>query len=192
VSASVDGSLLTVKLVVPGSTDQLSADDSQEKAVFEAQVLAHAVADWMRWQGQEPITTVRYRDTRGRALPATLLGGDPVTSDPKVSRLPAAACASAAKAAARPLLTLESARMLPYIQGTCVFRFRTSSPVAGSAASMGALSTIIRSLGDPNYRPWFYEIDDQNGTPQVGASWMPGENGTTWARPGLSYALAHE
>jgi hypothetical protein len=192
VSASVDGSVLTVKLAVPRATDQLTADDFQEKAEFEARVLAHAVADWMRTQGEEPIATVRYRDTRGRALPATLLGGDPVESDPKVSSLPAGACASAARAAARPLLTLVSAQTLPYIKGTCVFRFRTSDPVAGSGVSMDALLTIIHALGEPDYRPWFYEIDDRNGTPQVGASWMPGENGATWARPGLSYALAHE
>jgi hypothetical protein len=44
----------------------------------------------------------------------------------------------------------------------------------------------------PNYRPWFYEIDDSSGIPQVGASWMPGLSGSTWARPGLDYALAHE
>jgi hypothetical protein len=87
VSASVDGSLLTVTLSVPHSTDIGAADTFENRSVFEAQVLGHAVADWMRAHGQQPLTTVRYRDTQGRSLRGWSLNGDPIGADPNVSPL---------------------------------------------------------------------------------------------------------
>ena len=100
VSASVEGSLLAVKLSVPHPQDVAASDSFENKAVFEAQVLGHAVADWMRAHGQQPITTVRYRDTHGGALRGWSLNGDPIEADPNVPPLAAGTCESAAKATA--------------------------------------------------------------------------------------------
>lgn len=188
VSATIDGSLLSVKLAIPGTS---TTPGSGVKGIFEAQVLGHAVADWMRAHGQEPITTVRYRDPEGKVILGTPTYGDPVETDPDIAPLAADACDAAAKSAAAPSLALVSAQALPYINGTCLFTFQAADLTAGSQAAMGVLQRIINALGDPNERPWLFELDDQNGVPKTGASWMPGENGTTWATPGLAYPLAH-
>jgi hypothetical protein len=195
VSASVEGSVLSVTLDIPGTS---KTPGYGVKGTFEAQVLGAAVADWMRSQGQEPITTVRYRD-EGKVIPGSLANGDPVRTDPKVSRLAADACDRAAKAAGTASLTLVSAQTLPYLSGTCVFTFKAADLKAGSDAAMGALGRIISAIGGPpNERPWLFELDDQNGVPKTGASWMIGVNGddvgatgTTWATPGLAYPLSH-
>lgn len=187
VSASVEGSVLAVTLDIPGSS---KAPGYGVKGTFEAQVLGAAVADWMRSQGQQPITTVRYRD-EGKVMPGSLANGDPVRSDPNVSPLPTDACDTAAKAAGTASLILVSAQTLPYLNGTCVFTFRTADLTAGSQAAMGALGRIISAIGGPpNERPWLFELDDQNGVPKTGASWML-DTGTTWATPGLAYPLSH-
>lgn len=187
VSASVEGSVLSVTLDVPGTS---RTPGYGVKGTFEAQVLGAAVADWMRSQGQEPITTVRYRD-EGKVIPGSLANGDPVHSDPSVSPLPADACLTAAKAAGAASLTLVSAQTLPYLNGTCVFTFKATDLTAGSQAAMGALGRIIPAIGGPpNERPWLFELDDQNGVPKTGASWML-NTGTTWATPGLAYPLSH-
>ena len=163
------------------------------KGPFEAQVLAGAVADWMRSFRQKAVTAVRYADLRGDVLSGTNppLDGEPVPANPGTASLARGACESIARASARPPLALASVVQLPYLHGTCVFRFRTSDPIAGSRESMDVLGRIIRRLGEPNERPWYFELDGSHGTPLDEASWMPGVNGTTWARPGLSYALAH-
>lgn len=154
------------------------------KGAFEAQTLAHAIADWMRSQGEQPITTVRYFDSAYR--------GETVASDPTVSPLAAGTCESVAKTAATPSLTLVTAKTLPWLNGTCVFAFQTSDPVAGSQASAAALQQIINAIGPPNLRPWFFELDAQDGTSHLtAASWMPDNGGSTWARPGLTYSLPH-
>jgi hypothetical protein len=55
------------------------------------------------------------------------------------------------------------------------------------------LGRIWRAIGgDPNERPWVFELDDQNRVPKTGASWMPAGGGTTWATPGLAYPLSHQ
>jgi hypothetical protein len=186
-SARADGSTLGVVLAFPGSSSP-----ALMKSEFEAQVLAAAVAYWMRSYGEEPITTVRYRDRRDLTLLGTAVRGDPVPATADVSPLRPRRCEAVARASVRPPLTVASARTLPYLHGTCVFRFRTSEPVAGSGAAMAVLGRLIHGIGDPNDRPWFFELDDRQGTPLDGASWMPGLNGSTWAKPGLAYALAHE
>jgi hypothetical protein len=179
-SAKVEGSLLSVKLAL---TNQ-SAEASKMKGAFEAQTLAHAIADWMRSQGEQPITAVRYFDSAYR--------GATVASDPTVSPLAAGTCESVAKTAATPSLTLISAKTLPWLNGTCVFAFQTSDAVAGSQASAAALQQIINAIGPPNLRPWFFELDVQDGTSHLtAASWMPDNGGSTWARPGLTYSLPH-
>jgi hypothetical protein len=187
VSASVEGSVLAVTVDVPGTS---KTPGYGVKGTFEAQVLGAAVADWMRSQGQEPITTVRYRD-EGKVIPGSLANGDPVRSDPNVSPLATDACDTAAKAAATASLTLVSAQTLPYLNGTCVFTFEAADLETGSDAAMGALGRIISAIGGPpNERPWLFELDNQNGIPKTGASWML-NTGTTWATPGLAYPLAH-
>src|SRR5262249_27187205 len=136
----------------------------QNRAVFEAQVVGHAVADWMRAHGRQPITTVRYRDTRDRTLRGWSLNGDPVEEDPNISPLAAGTCKAAAEAAAagRASLTLVAAKTLPWINGTCVFVFQTADPAAGSAAAASALQRIILRVGHPpNVRPWFFELDSK-------------------------------
>jgi hypothetical protein len=189
VSASVKGSLLSVTLDLP---DTSKTPGYGVKGIFEAQVLGHAVADWMRAHGQQPITTVRYRDTRGNVILGTPLNGDPVESDPNISPLGVDACNSAAKSVSATSLTLISARTLPYINGTCVFTFQAADLQAGSQAAMGALQQIITAIGGPpNERPWIFELDDQHGVAKTGAAWMVGDGGTTWATSGLAYPLAH-
>lgn len=188
VSASLSGSRLSVELALGRG----SGGAAQMKAVFEAQVLGHAVADWQRDHGRKPLTTVQYRDSRGRVVPGYLAGGDPVESDPDVSPLGAGACRSAAEPAAKGLLTLASARTLPYMHGTCVFVLRTSKPHAGSQQAMAALTRMIGfSSKTPNERPWFFELLSSRGLRLSSAAWMPDDGGTTWARPGYAYALAH-
>jgi hypothetical protein len=196
VSASIEGSLLSVKLSVPHSQDVAASDTFENRAVFEAQVLGHAVSDWMRAHGQQPITTVRYRDTHGGVIRGWSLNGDPIENDPNVPPLAAGTCESAAKAAttaASASLTLVSAKTLPWINGTCVFAFETADPAAGSEAAAGLLQKIILTIGHPpNVRPWFFELDSENSTSGLtGAGWMPDGDGFTWAKPGLTYPLAH-
>lgn len=195
VSASVEGSLLAVKLSVPPRSDVGAADTLGNKAVFEAQVLGHAVADWMRAHGQQPIATVRYRDTHGGVIRGWSINGDAIESDPQVSPLAAGTCESAAEAATTTAasLTLASARTLPWINGTCVFVFQTADPAAGSAAAAGVLQRIILTIGHPpNVRPWFFELDAKAGTSGLtNAGWMPDGDGFTSAKPGLTYPLAH-
>jgi hypothetical protein len=195
VSASVGGSLLSVKLSVPHPQGVATSDSFENKAVFEAQVLGHAVADWMRAHGQQPITTVRYRDTHGGVIRGWSINGDPIESDPHVPPLAAGTCQSAAEAATAPAasLTLASAKTLPWINGTCVFVFQTADPAAGSAAAADVLQRIILTIGHtPNVRPWFFELDAKGtGSGLTDAGWMPDGDGFTWARPGLTYSLAH-
>jgi len=195
ISASVEGSLLDVKLSVPRPGDVGAADTFENRAVFEAQVLGHAVVDWMRAHGQQPITTVRYRDANGRSLRGWALNGDPVESDPNISPLTAGTCESAAReaTAGQASLTLVSAKTLPWINGTCVFVFQTADPAAGSAAAADALQRIIPRIGDPpNVRPWFFELDSEaNGLGLTDAGWMPDGDGFTSAKLGLTYPLAH-
>lgn len=188
-SASVDGSRLSVKLALTAH----GGDAAPTEDVFEAQVLGHAVADWLRMRGEKPVTAVRSLDSRGRVIPGSLAEGDPIESDPGVAPLSATACESAAERAATGPLRLDSARTLPYLHGTCVFVLRTSRPLAGSRAAMGALGRMIHavSAGAPNLRPWFFELVGRGGVPVSSAAWMPGDGGTTWARPGYAYAMAH-
>lgn len=189
VSASREGSVLSVKLNSPGTA--FKTPGYGDRGVFEARVLGAAVAEWMRAHGKEPITTVRYRN-EGKVIPGWSTDGDPVESDPHVSPLPADACHTLAKSAGSASLTLVSARTLPYLNGTCVFIFKAADLKAGSGAAMGALNRMWNAMDSPNERPWVFELDDQNGVPKTGASWMPIGGGTTWATPGLAYPLAHE
>lgn len=195
VSASIEESLLTITLSVPHPQDVGAADTFENRAAFEAQVLGHAVADWQRAHGQQPVTTVRYRDTNGRALRGWSLNGDPIESDPNVSPLAAGTCESAAKAgsAGQASLRLVSAKTLPWINGTCVFVFQTADPAAGSAAAADVLQRIILSIGHPpNVRPWFLELDAKGSNSGLtNAGWMPDGDGFTAAKPGLTYPLAH-
>jgi hypothetical protein len=196
VSAFVEpGGILVVKLSVRHPHDVGAAETFENRAVFEAQVLGHAVADWMRAHGAQPITTVRPRDTRDRALRGWPLNGEPVEKDPSVSPLAAGTCESAAMAAAagRASLALVSAKTLPWINGTCVFVFQTAHPAAGSAAAAGVLQRIILKVGHPpNVRPWFFELDTEGSTSGLtNAGWMPDGEGFTSAKPGLTYPLAH-
>ncbi len=187
VSSSREGSVLSVTLNLRGTSKTPGYGD---KGVFEAEVLGAAVAEWMRAHGQEPITTVRYRD-EGKVILGWPGNNDPVENEPHVSPLPADACVTAAKSARSASLTLVSARTLPYLNGTCVFTFKAADLRAGSAAAMGALGRIWHAIGGPpNERPWVFELDDQNSVPKTGASWMPAGGGTTWATPGLAYPLA--
>jgi hypothetical protein len=173
VSASVEGSVLSIKL-----------DSSGVRGTFEAQVLGSAVADWMRSQGQEPVKTIRFPGSEGGA-------GSAVESDPNVPQLATDACQTAAQDARTGSLILVSAKTLPYLDGTCVFTFTATALTAGSQAAMGALGRLISAIGGPpNERPWLFELDDQNGVPKTGASWML-NTGTTWATPGLAYPLSH-
>jgi hypothetical protein len=189
VSASLEGSVLSVTLDLPGTSKTLGYGG---KGVFEARVLGAAVAEWMRAHGQEPITTVRYRD-EGKVILGWPGNNDPVENDPHVSPLPTDACDTAAKSAGLASLTLVSARTLPYLNGTCVFTFKAADLRAGSGAAMRALGRIWPAIGGPpNERPWLFELDDQNGVPKTGASWMPAGGGTTWATPGLAYPLMHQ
>lgn len=187
VSASRKGSVLSVTLDLRGTPKTPGYAD---KGVFEAQVLGAAVAEWMRAHGHEPITTVRYWD-KGKVIPGWPSHGA-VESDPHVSPLPADACHTLAKSAASASLTLVSARTLPYLNGTCVFTFKAADLKAGSGAAMGALNRMWNAMDSPNERPWVFELDDQNGVPKTGASWMPIGGGTTWATPGLAYPLTHQ
>jgi hypothetical protein len=180
-SASVEGSTLSVKLVAPDGPSLASA-------TFEAQVLAHAVRDWMSSNGQAPIDSVIYLDANGTPLQDSPQGGDPVANDPTVAPVTGTACDSAAQAAqaAQASLSIVSARALPFLGGACVFAFQTSDPSSFASDAPITIGKLVNTLGDPNERPYLVEVDDQSGIPQFVASYVPGEGGQAYVKPGLS------
>jgi hypothetical protein len=188
VSARLKGSVLSVRLDPPGTS---KTPGYGVRAQFEGHVLGAAVAEWMRAHGQKPITTVRYRNED--KVIVGWVRESPVESDPRISPLAPDACHTAATSAGSAPITLVAARTLPYLNGTCVFTFKAADLKTGSGAAMGALARIWPAIGgDPNKRPFLFELDNQNGVPKTGASWMPEGGGTTWATPGLAYPLTHQ
>jgi len=184
-AASVQASTLNASVA---STD----GPSLIRAVFEARLLAHTVAETMASSGQQPITSVQYVDKDGVALSSYSAGGDSVGPDPAVSSLTAQTCSSAGQSMAadpQSSVQVESARMLPFMGGTCVFTFQTSDPATFAKAAPGAIAGLVTAMGDPNNRPYLVEVDDQAGTPQFVTSWVPGDYGDTWIKPGLSRAF---
>jgi hypothetical protein len=186
VRAKVDGSTLHVVVAA-----RASGGLAGMKSAFEVHVLAAAVADWMRLYGEEPIAAVRYADLRGDVLSGANppLDGEPVPADAGISSLGPGRCRSVAEASVRSLwgTRVASVEELPYLHGTCVVRIRSEFLNTGVVV----MSRFVRGIGDREKRPWFIELDDGAGTPQAAASWMPGLNGSTWARAGIPYPFAH-
>jgi hypothetical protein len=180
-SASVNGSTLTVKVA---ATDEPSA----VSATFEAQMLASAVHDAETSGSGQAINSVQYLDTSGAAIRG--YGAAPVGTDPSLVPLPSlppltkGACNSAAQAVQTSSLTIQSVLTLPYAGGACAFKFQTSdqsnfdqSPVIGKIADV---------MGDPSQRALLVEVDDQAGVPQVVDSYSPSGGGTLYIKPGLN------
>jgi hypothetical protein len=53
------------------------------------------------------------------------------------------------------------------------------------------MGPFVLGIGDRQKLPWFIEFDDGAGVPQAAACWMPGLNGSQWARAGIPYPFAH-
>jgi len=184
VSASRDGSVLSVRLSFPGS---LRTPGYGVRGVFEAEVLGAAVAEWMRAHGQEPVATVRFRN-RGKVIPGWLAAGYPVEPEPHLPSLSPGACDRAAKSAGSAHRTLVSARTLPYLKGTCVFAFKAASRRAASGGDPLLLGGMLSALeGASNARPWLFELDDPGGVPRSGQSWVPVGGGVMWHSPFRPY-----
>ncbi len=178
-SASVNGSTISVKLVAPDEPSAVSA-------TFEAQILAYAVRDSMSTSGQTPIDSVQYLDARGSPLQG--YATDPVGITPSVSPLGKGACNSAAHAAqtAQASLTIETVQTIPYAGGACVFKFQTADSASFAANASLAIGTLVNAIGDPNQRPYLVEVDDQAGTPQLVDNYTPSAGGVAYVKPGLS------
>lgn len=159
-------------------------------------MLAHAVGDWLKAHGREPIDTVRYLDSKGAQLALSQLT-DPVTADASVSPLARTACRTAAQAAQAKQqelggghLTIVSAKTLPYDNGACAIAFETSNPYAFAGGAPLTIGKLAETLGDPNERPYLVQAVDPAGTPQFVASFVPGGEGQAYIRPGLPTAFA--
>jgi hypothetical protein len=183
VSASREGSVVSVRLDFPGN---LRTPGYGVRGVFEAEVLGAAVAEWMRAHGQEPATTVRFRN-RGKVIPGWSAAGYAIEPDPHLPSLSPGACVRAAESAGPAHLTLVSARTLPYLNGTRVFAFRAADrrAAAGGDLLLGGMISAIG--GPPDERPWLFELDDPNGVPRSGESWVPVGGGVTWTSPHRPY-----
>ncbi|HEY3550639.1 MAG TPA: hypothetical protein VGK69_06270 [Gaiellaceae bacterium] len=178
-SASMNGSLLSVKVA---AADQ----PSEVHASFEAQMLAYAVRDWLNANGQAPINSVQYLDSSGAELKDE--GVDPVGNNASVAPLGNGACNSAAQAAQaeQASLTVGSVLTLPYAGGACAFKFQTPDPSGFAANAPLTINKLVNGMGDPNERAYLVEVDDQAGTPEFVASYIPSAGGQAYIKPGLS------
>jgi hypothetical protein len=185
-SAAANGSILSVKL----ATNDVA---SSTIAAFEARVLGQGLTEWMAANGQTPITGVISQDASGTVLPGTLSYGDPVASAPNVQPLPSGSCQSAAAAAsaADASLTTESVRVLPFANGVCVFDFQTTDAARFAENAPVTINKLVTAMGDPDQRPYLIQVEDGNGASQFVASWVPGDGGQTWIRPGLPTTFVH-
>jgi hypothetical protein len=189
VSASMNGSALAVELQAPN-------EPSLTSGAFEAQILAHAVGDWMTANGQGSVNSVVYLNSQGAALPGSQTS-DSVASSPSVTPLASGACNTAAQAAQSEeatlsggSLTVETVKSLPYMNGTCVITFQTSDPNGFAGDAPLLVGKLVNTLGDPNERPYLVQVDDAAGTPQFLASYVPGVGGQAYIKPGLSNAFS--
>jgi hypothetical protein len=172
VSASFDGSTLTVKV---DAADEPSA----VSATFEAQMLAAAFHDSVAATGEPPIHSVRYVDASG--APVAGYGSDPVVSDAGLSPLADGTCRSLAESVQTSSLTVESALTLPYAGGACAFRFQTSD-----ASQLGdtplLVGTLVNGMGEPNKRAYLVEIDNKAGVPLIVADSTAGAGGVAYSK----------
>jgi hypothetical protein len=178
-SASVNGSTLTVKVAAPD-------EPSSVGATFEAQILAAAFHDSVSASGQTPINTVQFLDASGNAIPG--YGPAPVgtdTSHAALTKIPAlakGACNSAAQAVQTSSLVIQSVVTLPYAGGACAFKFRTPDPSSFDAGHV--VAKLANIMGDPNERALLVEVDDQAGVPQFVDSYSPSGGGVAYTKPG--------
>jgi hypothetical protein len=172
-----------VRATINGSTLHVvtTAGRPTIKSAFEADVLAAAVADWMRANGKTPITAVRYRGS-------DRLEGDPVPTDAGISTLRPDTCRSVAEASVRSVweTKVASVKQLPYLNGICVIRIST--------ADVHAAAGVVGSMNIPSdpYKPRasFIEFDDLAGTPQAAIDKI-GNRGDEWAREVQPFPFAH-
>jgi uncharacterized membrane protein len=187
-SASVNGSTLTVTVAAPDEPSAVSA-------TFEAQMLASAVHDAASGSGQTPIDSVQFVDANGAAI--TGYGAHPVGTEPngaplpKIPALATGACESAAHAAQaeqarvpQAPLTVQSVLTLPYAGGACAFKFQIADPSTFDAPlDTGKLATV---MGNPNERAFLVEVDDPAGVPQFVDSYSPSGGGSAYIKPGTN------
>lgn len=181
-AASVNGSMLTVKVAAPDEPSAVSA-------TFEAQMLASAVYGAETSAGGPVINSVQYLDANGAAIPGGY-GVAPVGTDPSLNPLPKlksltqGACNSAAEAVQSSSLTIQSVLTLPYAGGACAFKFQTSDPSNFDQSSV--IGKLGDAVGDPMQRALLVEVDDQAGVPQVVDSYSPSGGGTLYIKPGVN------
>lgn len=172
-SASVNGSTLTVTVAAPD-------EPSSVTATFEAQILAAAFHDSVSASGQTPIDTVQFLDASGNTIPG--YGPAPVGSDTGLAPLRSGACNSAAQKVQTSSLTIQSALTLPYAGGACAFKFQTSDLSSFDASRVAG--KLADSMGDSNQRAYLVEVDDQAGVPQFVDDYTPNGGGVAYAKPG--------
>jgi hypothetical protein len=178
-TAAVQGATLKVDLAPNDEPSALTAE-------FESAVLAHAVADWQRNNGQTPITEFSSIGVDGQ--PISGMATEVIGSDAVGDSLAPGTCEGAAQQTPASLVIV-SASTLPYAGGTCIITVETSGDPNLAAQDVGrALSGAIQA---PNAYPSLIEVDDLSGTPQLMLSWLPGSGvgngeGSTYVRPGLT------
>jgi hypothetical protein len=185
-SASLDGSTLSVKLAAP---DEVSAMSS----VFEAQMLASAARDSLSTTNGQ-ITSVQFLDASG--TPINGYSTD-LAADPTIPALANGACNAATQAlltafaakAPKASLNVESALALPYAGGSCAFKFQTADPEAFAENAPFVVGPLVQAMGAPNQRAILLEVDDQAGTPQFVYSYSSSQGSATYIKPGLSLAF---
>ena len=185
VRAELDGSTLHVVATKAGA-------GGGQKSEFEAQVLAGAVRDWMRSQGQRPIERL---DVGG---PGFSRRTDAIPNTPTGPSLRLDACTSAARRSIRDAWSdakLTSVKWLPYLHGMCLFRLQSvpGYPVAAvPQAALDVAQHLLVRMGAPNSDSsgLFFEVDDPHGRPLTEIGRLPGKCSMPWVRPDLPSPFA--
>jgi hypothetical protein len=189
VGAKIEGSTLRVLL---------SPTAAKRGGGFDAAVLSAAVADWMQAHGTKPITQVLWFSGSFKSAILHDAGSAPVPTPSVGYSVSRDACESAKADAPRgtgSVFAGVSVTWLPYLNGTCVVRMRTTpratvtvvhpgwtavtNRVTLSNASAKVSSNFQSTIGT---RPsaYFLEMDDAHGRPLLwsyGVAGMTGDAG---------------
>jgi hypothetical protein len=159
------------------------------KGPFEAQVLASALADWLRSEDRRSFSHVSWGYDGSANLEEESV---PVAPTSTVSR---EVCASAAKAAVsgrpRSVFAHASSRWLPYLHGTCVIHVRALPANGVNARRWGAVVehrvlTTLAPRVPSNVEAWppsYVEVDDDRGKPLLWVARLGGWSETGRAAP---------
>lgn len=182
VGAEVAGSTLHVTLAAPDSA-------TATLARWDGKVLARAVSDQLRSDGQGTVTSATFSDQSGVDLNGAT---DAVGQAPDAAPLPAGSCEQAARAnASASGVRVVVARTVPLVGGACVFVIQPSDVSDFVAHAPDRVGTIIGALPEVAAHPYVVEVVDSNNDPQLILGWIPAIGGGTgeglgWVKPGVT------